>query len=259
METKGAGWVKCRTPIQTMADAKIQRDAIRNFSVQSDFSMRLPLRSRFSYLSPMRSPKLARYLGFFAAFTLSIAAQAAPATQEVAVFAGGCFWCMQPPYDHLKSEGVLKTTVGYTGGKKENPTYSEVSEGSTGHREAIEVVFDPKRITYAKLLQVFWHNVDPVDPAGEFCDKGEQYTSAIYYQNEAQKAEAEKSKVQAATELKIKQPITTAIIQAGKFFPGEDYHQEYYTKNPIRYKFYRFNCGRDARLKAVWGELSGGH
>ena len=165
---------------------------------------------------------------------------------ETAVFAGGCFWCMQPPFDELKGKGVLQTTVGYTGGTKENPTYEETSSGTTGHREAIEVVYDSKKITYKDLLKVFWMNIDPFDKAGQFCDKGEQYTSAIFFQNDTQKKEAEESKP--------KGNVATAILPAKKFYPAETYHQSYYQKNPIRYKFYRFNCGRDKRLKEVWGK-----
>lgn len=165
---------------------------------------------------------------------------------ETAIFAGGCFWCMQPPYDALKSKGVLKTTAGYTGGTKDNPTYEEVSAGTTGHREVIQIDYDAKKISYKELLKIFWVNIDPFDGAGQFCDKGEQYTSAIYYMNESQKADAEASKP--------KGKIATVILPAKKFFPAESYHQDYYLKNPLRYSFYRYNCGRDKRLKEVWGK-----
>ena len=164
---------------------------------------------------------------------------------DTAIFSGGCFWCMQPPFDSLKSRGVIKTTVGYTGGTKENPTYEETSAGGTGHRESIEVVYDAKKISYQDLLKVFWENIDPFDQYGQFCDKGEQYTSAIFYTSEEQKKEAEASRP--------KGKVVTLILPAKKFYPAEEYHQSYYTKNPIRYKFYRFNCGRDKRLKEVWG------
>jgi peptide-methionine (S)-S-oxide reductase len=164
---------------------------------------------------------------------------------DTAIFAGGCFWCMQPPFDALKTKGVLKTTVGYTGGTKENPTYEQTSSGSTGHREAIEVVYDAKKIAYKDLLKVFWENIDPFDKDGQFCDKGEQYTAAIFYANDEQKKEAELSKP--------KGNVATSILPAKKFYPAETYHQSYYEKNPVRYKFYRFNCGRDKRLKEVWG------
>lgn len=167
------------------------------------------------------------------------------AAAETAIFAGGCFWCMQPPFDALKGKGVLKTTVGYTGGTKENPTYEAISSGTTGHREAIVVDYDGKKISYKELLKVFWENIDPFDRKGQFCDKGEQYTSAIFYLNDAQKKEADASKPKGA--------VATLILPAKKFYPAEVYHQEYYLKNPIRYKFYRYNCGRDKRLKEVWG------
>ncbi len=167
------------------------------------------------------------------------------AKADTAIFAGGCFWCMQPPYDALKSKGVSKVIVGYTGGTKVNPTYEEVSKGGTGHREAIEVTYDPKKISFRELLKVFWENVDPFDPNGQFCDSGEEYTSAIFYLNEEQKKEAEASKP--------KGMVATVILPAKTFYPAEEYHQSYYQKNPIRYKFFRFNCGRDKRLKEVWG------
>lgn len=175
-------------------------------------------------------------------------------TKEIAIFAGGCFWCMQPPFDALKNEGVLSVNVGYTGGTKDQPTYEEVSSGTTGHREAVEVVFNSARISYDKLLSVFWSNVDPTDGAGQFCDKGEPYTSAIFYSNDQQRVAAEASKAAVSKQLKLSAPIVTAILPAKKFYPAEDYHQSYYQKNPVRYKFYRFNCGRDARLKKVWGQ-----
>lgn len=173
--------------------------------------------------------------------------------QEIAIFAGGCFWCMQPPYDKLKDQGVISTRVGYTGGAKENPTYKETSAGGTGHREAIEVTFDPKKIGYKKLLEVFWVNIDPLDAAGQFCDKGEQYTSAIFFVSEEQKKAAEESLTTAKRDLKEKGDIATPILPAKTFWPAEDYHQSYYLKNPIRYKYYRNGCGRDKRLEKLWG------
>lgn len=178
-------------------------------------------------------------------FLLFISSVSFSLKADTALFSGGCFWCMQPPFDALKSKGVLKTTVGYTGGTKDNPTYEETSAGGTGHRESIEVVYDAKKITYQDLLKVYWENIDPYDHNGQFCDKGEQYTSAIFYENEDQKKAAEASRP--------KGNVATVILPAKKFYPAEEYHQSYYTKNPIRYKFYRFNCGRDKRLKEVWG------
>lgn len=159
---------------------------------------------------------------------------------------------MEPPFDLLRTSGVIDTVVGYTGGKKENPTYEEVSGGSTGHREAIEVQFDPAKISYEQLLEVFWRNIDPYDAQGQFCDKGFQYSAAIYYTNEAQKAQALESKKKLRSSGRLKEPIQTEIVQAAKFYPAEKHHQDYYQKNPVRYRVYRFNCGRDSRLKKVW-------
>lgn len=172
----------------------------------------------------------------------------------VAIFAGGCFWCMQPPYDALIGKGVISTSVGYTGGHLDNPTYKDTSAGGTGHREAIEVTYDPSKISYDKLLEIFWMNIDPYDKIGQFCDKGEQYTSAVFFTSDEQKAAYEKSKEALIKAGKLKSAeVATVLLPAKKFYPAEDDHQSYYKKNPIRYKFYRGNCGRDSRLKAVWG------
>ena len=192
-----------------------------------------------------------------------LSAQAAPqdkediGTLEVAIFAGGCFWCMQPPFDAL--DGVISTTAGYTGGHTKNPTYHEVSAGGTGHAESVQVVFDPKKISYKKLLDVFWHNIDPTTPNRQFCDAGTQYRSAIFYMNDEQKRLAEESLDELKKNKPFKGSIVTEITRASEFYPAEEYHQEYYKKNPVRYKFYRYGCGRDARLKELWGDLSGGH
>jgi peptide-methionine (S)-S-oxide reductase len=172
-----------------------------------------------------------------------------------AFFAGGCFWCMEHPFDELP--GVISTTVGYTGGQSEDPSYEQVSAGGTGHAESIAVAYDPDRISYAKLLDVFWHNVDPTTPNRQFCDVGNQYRSAIFYRDEEQKRLAEESKRALAASGRLKQPIVTEIVAAGTFYPAEEYHQNYYQKNPVRYKFYRYNCGRDARLKELWGDEAG--
>jgi peptide-methionine (S)-S-oxide reductase len=173
----------------------------------------------------------------------------APTETAKATFAGGCFWCMEPPFDKL--DGVISTISGYTGGKKKNPTYEQVSAGNTGHAEAVQVTYDPKKITYEKLLDVFWHNVDPLTPNRQFCDAGSQYRTAIFYHDETQKRLAEESKK--ALSKRFKEPIVTEIVAAGEFYPAEDYHQDYYIKNPLRYKFYRYNCGRDQRLEQIWG------
>lgn len=169
-----------------------------------------------------------------------------------ATFAGGCFWCMEPPFDHLT--GVVSVVSGYTGGQKLNPTYQEVSSGGTGHAEAVEIVYDPAKISYSRLLDVFWRNIDPLDAAGQFCDKGQQYRSAIFYHDDEQKRLAEASKLALAQSGRFKQPIVTTIVPATTFYLAEDYHQHYSQKNPARYKFYRYSCGRDQRLEELWGD-----
>jgi peptide-methionine (S)-S-oxide reductase len=186
--------------------------------------------------------------------TASVAGEDRPraaTSLATATFAGGCFWCMQPPYDTLP--GVVSTTVGYTGGHVKNPTYEQVSAGSTGHAEAIQVRYDPSRVTYEQLLDVFWRNIDPVTLDAQFCDKGRQYRSAIFTHDEAQRKAAEASKKALAESKRLPGPVVTEIVDAGTFYPAEEYHQRYYEKNPVRYKFYRYNCGRDARLKELWG------
>jgi peptide-methionine (S)-S-oxide reductase len=172
-----------------------------------------------------------------------------PAETAKATFAGGCFWCMEPPYDKL--DGVISTISGYAGGTKKNPTYEEVSAGKTGHTEVVQITYDPKKITYEKLLEVFWRNVDPLTPNRQFCDVGSQYRTAIFYHDETQKRLAEESKKSLSK--RFKEPIVTEIVAASEFYPAEDYHQDYYIKNPLRYKYYRYNCGRDQRLEALWG------
>ncbi|HEY7644081.1 MAG TPA: peptide-methionine (S)-S-oxide reductase MsrA [Hyphomicrobiales bacterium] len=193
-----------------------------------------------------------RLITTIAVFLALIAGSAAAQTQQTAtaVFAGGCFWCMEPPFD--KTDGVISTISGYTGGQKANPTYEEVSSGTTGHFESVKVEYDPAKVTYEQLLEVYWPNVDPFDSSGQFCDKGDQYRSAIFYGNEKEKELAEASKKQMAA--KLGKPIETLILPAAQFYPAEDYHQDYYKKNPLKYKFYRYGCGRDARLAAVWGK-----
>ena len=175
----------------------------------------------------------------------------APSQREKATFAGGCFWCMEHPFDEL--EGVASVTPGYTGGHKKNPTYEEVSSGTTGHAESVQIVYDPAKITYTKLLDVFWHNIDPTVQNQQFCDIGSQYRTAIFFHNEEQKRLAEESKRALEKSGRFKGPIYTEIVPASEFYPAEEYHQHYYKKNPVRYKFYRYNCGRDQRLKEVWG------
>jgi peptide-methionine (S)-S-oxide reductase len=168
-----------------------------------------------------------------------------------ATFAGGCFWCMEHPFDEL--EGVVSTTVGYTGGHKKNPTYEEVSRGGTGHTEAVRVIYNPKKISYAQLLDVFWRNIDPLTPNRQFCDVGSQYRTGIFYHDEEQKRLVEQSKKELENSKRFQQPIVTEITRASEFYVGEEYHQDYYLKNPLRYKFYRYSCGRDRRLEELWG------
>jgi peptide-methionine (S)-S-oxide reductase len=174
---------------------------------------------------------------------------ASPPTAH-ATFAGGCFWCMVHPFQVLP--GVASVTSGYTGGTKNKPTYEEVSSGGTGHAESVDVVYDPAKVSYEKLLDVFWHNVDPLAKNFQFCDHGTQYRSAIFYHDETQKRLAEASR--AGVQKRFKQPVATEITPASTFWRAEEYHQDYYKKNPLRYNFYRSSCGRDHRLEELWGK-----
>ena len=168
-----------------------------------------------------------------------------------ATFAGGCFWCMEPPFD--KIEGVVSTTSGYTAGEVKNPTYHQVSAGVTGHTEAVEVVFDPAKVSYEELLEVFWHNIDPLAVNRQFCDGGSQYRTGVYAHGDEQLRLAQESKDALIRSQRFDRPIATEIEPAGTFYPAEEYHQDYYLKNPVRYKMYRTGCGRDRRLKELWG------
>jgi peptide-methionine (S)-S-oxide reductase len=188
-----------------------------------------------------------------AALALALApALGAAQSQELATatFAGGCFWCVESDFDHVP--GVVETVSGYTGGTLDNPTYHQVGAGGTGHYEAVQIKFDPARVTYEQLLEAFWHSVDPTDPGGQFCDRGESYRTAVFVHDPSQRGVAEASKEAAAEALG--QPIATPIVEAGPFYPAEDYHQDYYQKNPLRYRYYRWACGRNARVEQVWGE-----
>jgi peptide-methionine (S)-S-oxide reductase len=173
--------------------------------------------------------------------------------QAVATFAGGCFWCTEADFD--KVAGVISTTSGYIGGKVANPTYEQVSMGGTGHAEAVQVVYDPGKVTYEKLLTYYWRSVDPTVKSRQFCDTGDQYRSAIFVNDEAERKLAEASKQKVEAELKV--PIYTQIVVAGPFYYAEEYHQDFYQKNPAKYKFYRWNCGRDQRLEQIWGKPKG--
>ena len=193
-------------------------------------------------------------LGAVAADSTGPAADAGePAMLETATFAGGCFWCMEGPFDVI--DGVVSTTAGYTGGTLPNPSYEQVSAGGTGHAESVQVIYDPQRVTYEKLLDVFWHNIDPTVVDQQFCDHGNQYRTAIFVRNDEERKLAEASKKQ--VEAQLKKPIYTEIVQAGVFYAAEDYHQDFYVKNPAKYKFYRWNCGRDQRLEQIWGPKKG--
>ena len=179
-----------------------------------------------------------------------VAAQ--PNNSATATFAGGCFWCMEPPFDEL--DGVLSTVSGYAGGHVQNPSYDEVSAGDTGHAEVVRVSYDPDRISYAQLLDVYWRNVDPLDAGGQFCDRGDQYRSEIFAENDSQMRLAKESRRELANSERPAGEIATEISRLDSFFPAEEYHQDYYQKNPIRYRVYKFSCGREARLEEIWEE-----
>lgn len=170
-----------------------------------------------------------------------------------AIFAGGCFWCMEEAFESV--EGVVSVTSGYMGGQKANPSYEDVSAGGTGHAESVEVVYDPAKVSYRRLLDIFWRNIDPTTPDRQFCDRGNQYRSAIFYQDDQQKRLAEASKQAVEKSKPFKEPIVTQIVPASAFYVAEGYHQDFYKKNPIRYKFYKYNCGRAQRLEELWGKL----
>lgn len=187
---------------------------------------------------------------FITLLTLIVYPISAKEKLETAIFAGGCFWCMESPFE--KVPGVKDVLSGYTGGNKDNPTYEEVSSGTTGHVEAILITYDPNKVSYEQLLYIFWRQIDPTDSDGQFVDRGKQYRSVIFYQTKEQKALAEKSKMELDKSKRFEAPIVTEIISATKFYPAEDYHQDYYKKNPVRYNYYRYGSGRDQFLKKIW-------
>mgnify|MGYP001178207106 CR=1 FL=1 len=195
-------------------------------------------------------------IGATVALTFGLAATggaqtaASAAGTETAIFAAGCFWCVEEAFD--KVEGVVSTTSGYTGGRTVNPSYEEVSSGGTGHTEALQVVYDPAKVSYESLLATFWRNVDALDAGGQFCDRGDQYRSGIFVRTPEQRRLAETSRSKVAAQLG--KPIATDVVAAGAFYPAEGYHQDYYSKNPVRYKFYKWNCGRAQRLAELWGD-----
>jgi len=210
------------------------------------FSLDWLIRRKFFKVS---APQLAAAT-MVALAIVALPLHAAAPPRAVATFAAGCFWCSEAAFDGVP--GVIAATSGYTGGAKNDPSYEEVSGGGTGHRESVQVLYDPTKISYEKLLDIFWHNVDPFDPYGQFCDKGDQYKGAIFYHDEAQRVAAIASR-DAVQRRFPKQRVVTDILPAGKFWAAEEYHQKYHTKNPIRYNYYRHGCGRDARLEEIWG------
>ncbi len=197
---------------------------------------------------------LAVTLLLFAGLSLGTTAESNAAEDglEVATFAGGCFWCVESDFD--KVPGVVRTISGYTGGTVADPTYKRVTAGGTGHREAVQIFFDPKQVTYAALVEIFWRSIDPTDGGGQFCDRGESYGTAIFANTLEQTRQAEASKDELLSSGVLEQTVVTPIEVAGPFYPAEDYHQDYYQKNPLRYGFYRYRCGRDSRVEALWGE-----
>lgn len=193
------------------------------------------------------------FLLLCAVFSLSVTAQtAASSTLAKATFAGGCFWCVEEAFENVP--GVLSATSGYTGGQVPNPSYEQVSAGKTGHTETVEVLYDPAKVSYSKLLDAFWRNIDPITANAQFCDHGSQYRAGIFYHNDEQKKLAEESKQALVDAKRFDKPIVTEITRVAEFYPAEDYHQDYYKKNPLRYKFYKHNCGRAKRLEELWGK-----
>ncbi|MFC1748247.1 peptide-methionine (S)-S-oxide reductase MsrA [Pseudomonadota bacterium] len=195
----------------------------------------------------MKKQLIAALLGF-----VCITSMANSSEMKQATFAGGCFWCMEHAFDEV--EGVTETVSGYTGGHKTTPNYKEVSAGTTGHTEAVQVSYDPNKVSYKTLLDVFWRNIDPTMDHGQFCDYGNQYRPEIFYHNEAQRKQAEISKQELKKNKTFPQEIKVKITQESRFYPAEDYHQDYHHKNPLRYKMYRYGCGRDQRLETLWGK-----
>ena len=201
-------------------------------------------------------PVIMLFLGLMATAVLASPQEDGKAARlETATLAGGCFWCMEAPFDKLP--GVVSVTAGYTGGQVKNPTYEQVSAGTTGHAESVRIVYDPQKIGYKQLLDIFWHNIDPTVKNRQFCDVGNQYRSAIFYHTDEQHRLAEESKKELEDNKPFKGPIVTDIVPASEFYPAEEYHQHYYKKNPLRYRYYRYGCGRDQRLKELWGDPAG--
>lgn len=204
-------------------------------------------------MSMQRFPGLSACFAIFIVTAIgSSGALVEAAAPAKAYFAGGCFWCMEEAFE--KVEGVTSVVSGYMGGTVANPSYEQVSAGQTGHAESVEVTYDPAKVTYQQLLDVFWHNVDPVTPNAQFCDHGSQYRSALFYGTDEERRAAEESKSALEQTKRFSQPIVTQLVTASTFYPAEEYHQDFYKKNPIRYKYYKFSCGRAQRLEALWGK-----
>ena len=195
---------------------------------------------------------LCKYLTFIAIFLSGAMASTSYAQEQTATFAGGCFWCSESDFEKL--DGVIAVTSGYIGGQLKNPTYKEVSSGKTGHTEGVQIIFDSQKISYATLIEYFWKSIDPTDSGGQFCDRGQQYRSEIFYHDATQRETAETSRQALQKNVRLGAPIATKITTASTFYPAEDYHQDYYLKNPVRYNYYRWGCGRDKRLEELWGK-----
>ena len=195
------------------------------------------------------------FVAFSSTAQTPAAKAAPPANTAKAILAGGCFWCVESDFD--KVPGVISTTSGYIGGTVANPTYQQVAAKGTGHAEAVEIVYDPQKVTYERLVEYFWHTIDPTTKDRQFCDGGSPYRSAIFALDAEQLKIAQNSKAALEKSKPFKEPVVTEIVLATKFYPAEDYHQDYYLKNPVRYKYYRNGCGRDSRLKELWGDKAG--
>jgi len=221
------------------------------YSIKFHHAEKRAMSATICRLSACLAAVLAFSLSAYAADSSPAAKPASTAGYARATFAGGCFWCMEPPFDKLT--GVISTIAGYMGGTTKNPTYEQISTGRTGHTEVVQIEYDPKRISYEKLLEVFWRNIDPTQRDGQFCDFGSQYRTAVFFHNEEQRKLAEASRTALMKNKPFRGEIVTEITRAPEFYRAEEYHQDFYLKNPARYKIYRTGCGRDARLAELWG------
>jgi len=192
------------------------------------------------------------YYTFLTVAVASLSSTASYAQEQIATFAGGCFWCSESDFEKL--DGVITVSSGYIGGHLKDPTYKQVSSGKSGHTEGVQIIFDSQKISYSALLEYFWKSIDPIDGGGQFCDRGQQYRSEIFYHSDEQQQTAEKSRQRLDESAVLGAPIATKITAASIFYPAEDYHQDYYSKNPVRYNYYRWGCGRDKRLEELWGK-----